>query len=43
MFTFGQGLAAMKGAGLVGKELCKAFGKTMRVEVASSARAYTVG
>ena len=43
MFTFGQGLAAMKGAGLVGKELCKAFGKTMLVEVASSASAYTVG
>ena len=43
MFTFGQGLVAMKGAGLVGKELCKAFGKTMLVEVASSASAYTVG
>ena len=43
MFTFGQGLAAMKGAGLVGKELCKAFGKTMLVEVTSSASAYTVG
>ena len=43
MFTFGQGLAAMKGAGLVGKELCKAFGKTMLVEVVSSASAYTVG
>ena len=43
VFTFGQGLAAMKGAGLVGKELCKAFGKTMLVEVASSASAYTVG
>ena len=43
MFTFGQGLAAMKGAGLVGKELCKAFGKTMLVEVASSASVYTVG
>ena len=43
MFTFGQGLVAMKGAGLVGKELCKAFGKTMLVEVASSASVYTVG
>ena len=43
MFTFGQGLVAMKGAGLVGKELCKAFGKTMLVEVVSSASAYTVG
>ena len=43
MFTFGQGLVAMKGAGLVGKELCKAFGKTMLVEVASSASAYMVG
>ena len=43
VFTFGQGLVAMKGAGLVGKELCKAFGKTMLVEVASSASAYTVG
>lgn len=43
LFTFGQGYAAMKGAGLAGKELCKAFGKTVLVEKASSAGAYTAG
>ena len=43
LFTFGQGMLAIEGAGLVGKELCKALGKMFAVDMLSGAATYTVG
>lgn len=43
LFTLGQGMIALKGSGLVGKELYKCLGKLTMVEGVSGAAAYTVG
>ena len=42
LFTFGQGMLAMKGAGLAGKQLCKALGKEMVVDFFANTAAYTM-
>ncbi len=41
-FTLGQGAMAIKGAGLTGKQVVKAIGKTAAVELMSNAAGYTV-
>ena len=42
LFTFGQGMVAMKGAGLAGKQLCKALGKELVVDFFANTAAYTM-
>ena len=42
LFTLGQGAAAIRGAGLTGKQMFKAIGRTMVVDMVSNGAGYTV-